>query len=74
MMMRVLLTRLACGGIVVEIRSRGSSQFTLDHPTDMVWRKSTFVCGRTIGILSDQGGPDPARDLMKNLVAEKRWS
>jgi len=49
----VLVTRLSCQGTAVEVRSRGSAQFTLDHPTDMVWRKSRFVCGRTIGILSD---------------------
>ena len=49
----VLVTRLSCDGITVEVRSHGSAQFTLDHPTDMVWRKSRFICGRTIGILSD---------------------
>src|SRR5512143_2553018 len=49
----LLITRLECNGIVTEVRSRGSAQMRLDHPTDMVWRKSTFVCGRTIGILSD---------------------
>jgi hypothetical protein len=49
----ILVTRLSCNGITVEVRSRGSAQFTLDHPTDMVWRKSRFICGRTIGILSD---------------------
>ncbi|OPX64478.1 MULTISPECIES: DUF371 domain-containing protein [unclassified Methanoregula] len=60
----VLLTHLACGNTVVEIRSRGSSSFTLDHPTDLVWRKSAFVCGRTIGILSDT----VARTLPRELV------
>lgn len=64
----VLVTRLACGGIVVEVRSRGSSKFTLDHPADMVWRKSTFVCGRTIGILSDRVALTLSRELMENLA------
>ena len=49
----VLVTRLSSDGITAEVRSHGSAQFTLDHPTDMVWRKSRFICGRTIGILSD---------------------
>ncbi|RXE57244.1 hypothetical protein ABH15_03840 [Methanoculleus taiwanensis] len=49
----VLLTRLCAGSESVEVRSRGSSQFTLDHPTDLVWRRSGFVCGRTVGIYSD---------------------
>jgi hypothetical protein len=64
-----LLTRLRCGGAEVEIHSQGSSQFTLDHPSDMVWRRSTFVCGRTIGILSDQVAATLPDELIKNLVA-----
>jgi hypothetical protein len=41
---------------------------TLDHPDDMVWRKSTFVCGRTIGILSDKVALTLPRELMENLA------
>ena len=67
----ILVTRLSCGGADAEVRSHGSSQFTLDHPTDMVWRKSTFVCGRTIGILSDCVAATLPTSLIKNLVAGK---
>jgi hypothetical protein len=67
----VLLTRLACEGIVVEVRSRGSAQFMLDHPADLVWRKSTFVCGRTIGILSDRVALTLPRELIVNLARGK---
>jgi len=67
----VLVTRIACDGILVEVRSRGSSQFTLDHPADMVWRKSSFVCGRTIGILSDRTAMTLPRDLMEYLAGGK---
>jgi uncharacterized protein len=64
----ILVTRLACNGIVAEVRSRGSSKFTLDHPADMVWRKSTFVCGRTIGISSGRVALTLPRELMENLA------
>jgi hypothetical protein len=64
----VLVTLLACSGTVVEVRSRGSSQFTLDHPADMVWRKSPFVCGRTIGILSDRAALTLPRELIADLA------
>ncbi len=67
----VLVTRLACDGIVTEIQSRGSSRFTLDHPSDMVWRRSPFVCGRTIGILSDRTALTLPRDLMEYLAKGK---
>jgi hypothetical protein len=67
----VLVTRLECDGIVEEVRSRGSSQLTLDHPTDIVWRKSTFVCGRTIGINSDRVALTFPRELIAPLAQGK---
>ncbi|OPY37586.1 MAG: hypothetical protein A4E35_01172 [Methanoregula sp. PtaU1.Bin051] len=62
-----LLTTLACGDILVTISSRGSAAMTLTHPTDLVWRKSTFVCGRTIGICSDHVAISLPRDLVSHL-------
>jgi hypothetical protein len=70
----ILLTRLECSGVVIEVRSSGSSQFTLDHPTDMVWRKSTFVCGRTVGILSDYVAATLARELILHLKDGKEMT
>jgi hypothetical protein len=67
----VLTTRLACGGETVEVRSHGSARMTLDHPRDMVWRRSTFVCGRTIGILSDVVAAGLPRKLTENLKLGK---
>lgn len=67
----ILETRFECGGVTAEVRSRGSSQMVLNHPTDMVWRKSTFVCGRTIGILSDVVALTLPRSLIQNLALEK---
>ncbi|HEX3001692.1 MAG TPA: DUF371 domain-containing protein [Methanoregula sp.] len=63
----VLSTLLECGDVVVEIISRGSTRMTLDHPNDMVWRKSMFVCGRTIGILSNTVAATLPRELVRNL-------
>jgi hypothetical protein len=67
----VLITRLSCDGKMVEVKSRGSSQFTLDHPTDMVWRRSSFVCGRTIGIMSDHVAAALPKTLIASLAAGK---
>jgi uncharacterized protein len=67
----VLITSLSCDGKTVEVKSRGSSQFTLDHPTDLVWRRSSFVCGRTIGIMSDHVAATLPEDLLANLVEGK---
>ena len=70
----VLYTRLACGSITVEVTSRGSVRFTLDHPTDMVWRRSSFVCGRTIGIFSDHVAATLPEELIANLISGKEMT
>jgi len=67
----LLQTRLECGGAAAEIISRGSAQMLLNHPTDLVWRKSSFVCGRTIGIGSDRVAATLPRDLIRNLAEGK---
>lgn len=44
----------------------GSSKLTLDHPTDIVCRKSDFTCSRTLMINSDKA----AMDLNEKLINE----
>jgi len=63
----VLVTRLSAGNAESEVRSRGSAHLTLDHPTDLVWRRSTFTCGRTIGICSDHVAATLSRELIAAL-------
>jgi hypothetical protein len=60
----VLSTRLTCGNISVVVTSSGSAGLILDHPRDIVWRRSRYVCGRTIGIETDR----VARDLPCELI------
>ncbi|MDD1674660.1 MAG: DUF371 domain-containing protein [Methanomicrobiales archaeon] len=67
----VLFTRLSCDGITADVKSRGSARFTLDHPTAMVWRRSSFVCGRTIGILSDHVAATLPKELIAYLIQGK---
>lgn len=63
----VLITRLSCGGTIVEVRSLGSPLITLVHPDDLVWRRSRFVCGRTIAIFSDYTAKTLPAGLVKAL-------
>ncbi|HDS62531.1 MAG TPA: DUF371 domain-containing protein, partial [Methanofollis liminatans] len=44
--------------------SRGSAGLILDHPTDLVWRRSAFVCGRTVAVGSDT----VARTIDRRLI------
>jgi len=63
----LLVTRLRADGVEAEIRSKGAPGLLLNHPTDMVWRRSTFTCGRTIGICSDQVAVSLPRELIDAL-------
>ena len=51
-----------------EIEGYGHHDLTLSHPTDIVCRKSTFVCSRTLMIKSNKAAIDLNRDLIKDLV------
>ncbi len=44
--------------------ARGSPQLLFTHPTDMVVRKSSYACGRTIAIEANKS----ARDFSMNFV------
>ncbi|MBC7111709.1 MAG: DUF371 domain-containing protein, partial [Methanothermobacter sp.] len=46
----------------------GHPELTLDHPTDIVCRKSDYICSRTLMIRADKA----ACDLDENLVRDLR--
>lgn len=63
--------------VIVELRTPNASDtiegfghhdLTLSHPTDIVCRKSTFVCSRTLMIKSNKAAIDLNRDLVKDLA------
>ncbi|MDD3407321.1 MAG: DUF371 domain-containing protein [Methanomicrobium sp.] len=65
----ILKTELIAGNFSICITSNGSSEMTLSHETDMVWRKSRYVCSRTVGIYSDFSAaslPDEMIRLLQN--------
>jgi hypothetical protein len=63
----VILTRLTAGGHSVEVRGRGSSRMTLAHPTDLVWRKSSFVCPRTVAVHCDHAAMTLPREIVRAI-------
>ena len=48
----------------------GHENLTLTHPTDIVCRKSTFTCSRTLMIKSDKAACDLNTNLIKDLQNE----
>lgn len=49
------------------IIGEGSSKLTLNHPTDMVCRKSNFTCSRTLMINCDKAAKDLNKELINDL-------
>lgn len=58
---------LDAGGRVVEVSGRGDPRLTLSHPTDMVARRSGYICDRTIMIGADKAACDLEPSLVRLL-------
>lgn len=52
--------------------ARGSRALTLTHLTDIVVRKSTYTCNRTLGINADKAAIELSPKLVENLQNPKQ--
>ncbi len=67
------MTMLIEAGEVVEVvNAFGSPRLILTHPTDMVVRKSSYVCSRTLAIRADKAACDLSRKLVEKLRNPKQ--
>jgi hypothetical protein len=70
---RTVRITLEAGGVNEIIHGSGHPALTLEHPTDLVIRKSGFTCGRTLAIGADKAASDlsePFRTRLQNSGAE----
>jgi hypothetical protein len=63
----VLRITIECNGLTEEITAYGSKNLILTHPTDMVVRRSDFICPRTLAIRADKAAADLGRNLVQEL-------
>ena len=70
----LLVTTLSAGAERCTITARGSSRLTLDHPTDLVWRRSSYIDSRTVAIHADVTAQTIPRKLIAELVREEKMS
>ena len=54
-------------GIKEQINASGSPKLILSHPTDIVVRKSGYICNRTLEINADKASKDLPRALLEKL-------
>jgi hypothetical protein len=67
----LILLRLETENGFDEIKGYGHPELTLDHSTDMVTRKSTFKCSRTLMINADKAACDINNRLIDDLKKSK---
>jgi len=58
--------------IVEVVNAFGSGRLILTHPTDMVIRKSNYICNRTLAIQADKAACDLSRKLAEKLRNPKQ--
>jgi hypothetical protein len=63
---RITIT-IDAGGEIETIDAWGSPQLSFSHPTDLVVRKSNYVCDRTLAIRADKAAKDLSRKLVEKL-------
>jgi len=54
-------------GVKEVINAQGSPYLLFSHPTDLVIRKSDYVCGRTLAVKANKTACDLSRQLVKKL-------
>jgi hypothetical protein len=59
-------------GIFEVVNAFGSRRLVLSHPTDIVVRKSSYVCSRTLAIKADKAAWDLSRKLVERLRDPKQ--
>jgi hypothetical protein len=62
-----LTITIEANGIIEQVNAEGSPQLILTHPTDMVIRKSDYVCNRTLAVHADKAACDLSRELVEKM-------
>lgn len=58
---------IEAGEVIDVVNAFGSPKLILAHPTDIVVRKSNYICSRTLAIQADKAAVDLSRKLVEKL-------
>ena len=58
---------IEAGELKETVKAKCSPQLQFTHPTDLVVRKSDYVCGRTLAIGADKAASDFSRKLVEKI-------
>jgi hypothetical protein len=60
------------GNVKEVVKAYGSARLTFTHPNDLVVRKSSYACGRTLAVRADKAAKDLSRKLVEKLQNPKQ--
>ena len=63
---------IQAGDLKEQINASGSPNLILTHPTDMVVRRSNYICNRTLAIKADKSSNDLPRAFIEKLKDPKQ--
>jgi len=62
-----IIVIIEAGGESETVTAHGDAGLTFNHPTDMVIRKSSYVCSRTLAVNADKAANNLSRKLVGKL-------
>lgn len=63
---------LEVGGLAFEVSGRGDPRLTLSHPTDIIARRSDYICDRTLMVGADKAACDVEQPMVKLLQSREQ--
>ncbi|MCW4028402.1 MAG: DUF371 domain-containing protein [Candidatus Bathyarchaeota archaeon] len=67
-----LTIQIEADDITEQINASGSPKLQLTHPSDLVVRRSSFICNRTLAICADRASNDLPREFVEKLKNPKQ--
>ena len=62
-----IIITIEAGELTEVVRSRGSPRLLFTHPKDLVIRKSSYVCGRTLAIRADKAAGELSSKFVEKI-------
>jgi hypothetical protein len=63
----MITVTIEAGELKETITAKGDYDLLFNHPTDMVVRKSSYMCSRTLAVKADKASNDLSRKLVEKL-------
>lgn len=59
--------KIEANGEREEVKAEGDPRLTFTHPKDIVIRRSSYICSRTLAVKADKAAKDLSRKLVEKL-------